>query len=136
MDYLQALEESREQTAALLQALRETKDQETFRSCVAAYARTRFLVRDLTDTEDIGVLAAESIARIYSIPREKLLQSDKPSGCTLATSVADKKVLLLLSLQKAVGVKLPPERTPKIRTLGSLADVLWEAKQGRTGEDQ
>lgn len=123
------LQESRAAAEALLNQIKKTESpsREELRVLVDRYAKTRFMTEDLTETEDIAALAAESIARIYKIPQEKLLETDKPSGCTYATSVADKKILLILSISKALGVRLKPEKSTKIRTLTQLSDELYEA---------
>lgn len=129
MDYVNRLQESRAAAEALLNQIKKTESpsREELRVLVDRYAKTRFMTEDLTETEDIAALAAESIARIYKIPQEKLLETDKPSGCTYATSVADKKILLILSISKALGVRLKPEKSTKIRTLTQLSDELYEA---------
>lgn len=111
--------------------LKELKGQpkltyEQFEELVRAYTMARFLLPEDTDEDEIDKLAAVSIARIYQIPAEKLIQTDKPSGCTYATSVSDKKVLLILSLQKALGVKFDGTQTVKIKTLTQLTNCLWE----------
>ena len=111
----------------ILKQLKEKKfTYEEFETFLRAYTMARFLLPEDTAGDEIDRLAAASIARIYQIPAEKLIQTDKPSGCTYATSVSDKKVLLILSVQKAVGVKLDSSETVKIKTLTQLTKCLWE----------
>lgn len=128
MDYDAELKKYRTTAEEILKELKEQPKltYEQFEGLLRAYTMARFLLPADTDEDEIDKLAAVSIARIYQIPAEKLIQTDKPSGCTYATSVSDKKVLLILSLQKALGVKLDGSQTVKIKTLTQLTNCLWE----------
>ena len=128
MDYDAELKKYRARAEEILQQLKKQPEltYEEFEKLLRDYTMARFLLPEDTGEDEIDKLAAVSIARIYQIPAEKLMQTDKPSGCTYATSVSDKKVLLILSLQKAVGVKLDGAQTVKIKTLTQLTKCLWE----------
>lgn len=127
MDYDEELKKYRTRAEEILKQLKEKKfTYEEFETLLRAYTMARFLLPENTAGDEIDRLAVASIARIYQIPVEKLIQTDKPSGCTYATSVSDKKVLLILSVQKAVGVKLDGSETVKIKTLTQLKKCLWE----------
>lgn len=128
MDYDEELKKYRTRAEEILRLLKEQQKftQEEFEKILRNYTMARFLLPEDTGGNEIDSLAAASIARIYQIPAEKLMQTDKPSGCTYATSVSDKKVLLILSLQKALGVKLDSAQTVKIKTLTQLSKCLWE----------
>ena len=128
MDYDGELKKYRTRAEEVLQLLKKQQEltYEEFEKLLRDYTMARFLLPEDTGEDMIDRLAAVSIARIYQIPAEKLMQTDKPSGCTYATSVSDKKVLLILSLQKALGVKLDGAQTVKIKTLTQLAKCLWE----------
>ena len=125
MDYDAELKKYRTTAEEILKELKEQPKltYEQFEGLLRAYTMARFLLPADTDEDE---LAAVSMARIHQIPAEKLIQTDKPSGCTYATSVSDKKVLLILSLQKALGVKLDGSQTVKIKTLTQLTNCLWE----------
>lgn len=131
MDYDAELKKYRTTAEEILKELKEQPKltYEQFEGLLRAYAMARFLLPADTDEDEIDKLAAVSIARIYQIPAEKLIQTDKPSGCTYATSVSDKKVLLILSLQKALGVKFDGTQTVKIKTLTQLTNCLWKRKE-------
>ena len=128
MDYDQELKKCRARAEEILNQLKEKKEMpyEAFDGLLRAYTMARFLLPEETKEDEINRLAAMSIARIYKIPAEKLMETDKPSGCTYATSVADKKVLLILSVQKALDVKIPGAQSVKIKTLTQLVQCLWE----------
>lgn len=99
---------------------------EEWASHIRGYVLAKFLLEEGEPEQDLIQLAQKSVSLLTGIPREKLEQMDRPSGCTAATAVLDKKVLLLLSLSKGLGVPLPPGSAPKIKTLDQLAEALRE----------
>ena len=50
---------------------------------------------------------------------------DVSPGCRAVSSAVTKKVLVLLSLQRALQVELSPSETPYIDTIASLAAALY-----------
>ena len=76
--------------------------------------------------EGIIPLAQKSVEKLTGIPRETLAAADRPSGCTAATAVLDKKVLLILSLCKGLSVTIPVAEAPAIQTVRQLAEALYE----------
>ena len=99
---------------------------EEWASHIRGYVLSKFLLEEGEQEQDLIQLAQKSVSLLTGIPREKLEQMDRPSGCIAATAVLDKKVLLLLSLSKGLGVPLPPGSAPKIKTLDQLAEALRE----------
>lgn len=119
----------------------QCRDSDAFYACLRGYTLARFLLTEEETAEEIAELAAKSMAKLLHIPVETLKQNDKPSGCTYATSVSDKKILLIMSLTKALNVTLFPRQVPEIRTLGQLSALLWEeqkscAHTGTAGDDE
>ena len=102
---------------------------EEWASHIRGYVLAKFLLEEGEPEQDLIQLAQKSVSLLTGIPRETLEQMDRPSGCTAATAVLDKKVLLLLSLSKGLGIPLPPGSAPKIKTLDQLAEAL---REGRT----
>ena len=103
---------------------------EEWASHIRGYVLAKFLLEEEEPEGDLLELARKSVSLLTGIPREKLERMDRPSGCTAATAVLDKKVLLLLSLSKGLGVSLAPGSAPKIKTLDQLAEVLREGRPG------
>lgn len=102
------------------------QDFEAFYACIRAYTLAKYLLPE-DDTEDsIDALAAKSVSLQMNIPEEILSRSDRPSGCTKATAVADKKILLILSVCKVRGIRLQPKEAPSIQTVRQLAQRLWK----------
>lgn len=102
------------------------QDFEAFHACIRAYTLAKYLLPE-DDTEDsIDALAAKSVSLQMNIPEEILSRSDRPAGCTKATAVADKKILLILSVCKVRGIRLQPKEAPYIQTVRQLAQRLWK----------
>ena len=80
---------------------------EAWQEHVRAYVLERFLLDREEEEEGIIPLAQKSVEKLTGIPRETLAAADRPSGCTAATAVLDKKVLLILSLCKGLSVTIP-----------------------------
>ena len=99
---------------------------EAWQEHVRAYVLERFLLDREETEEGIIPLAQKSVEKLTGIPRETLAAADRPSGCTAATAVLDKKVLLILSLCKGLSVTIPVAETPAIQTVRQLAEALYE----------
>lgn len=98
---------------------------EQWQAHIRAYVLSRFLLEDQGE-EDILRLAQQSVSKLTGIPPEQLAKADRPSGCTAATAVLDKKVLLVMSLCKALEVAIRPEELPELKTVPQLAGLLRE----------
>lgn len=105
---------------------KELRDPEAFYACLHAYTLAKYLLPEEETEDSIELLAVKSVSWQMKIPEEVLSRNDRPAGCTKATAVADKKVLLLLNVSKALGVKLLPEEVPAIKTVRQLAKRLWK----------
>jgi hypothetical protein len=101
---------------------------------IRRYVLCRFLLEEDEPASDLLLLARKSVTRVTGIPLEQLSVRDRPSGCTAANSVLDKKVLLLMSLADAMEVKLIPEEVPAIRTLEDLTLTLHSRVQEKIKE--
>ncbi|MCI8349750.1 MAG: hypothetical protein HFJ86_01130 [Oscillospiraceae bacterium] len=121
------LEESAYRAAEELAWLKAGAGQppEQWQAHIRAYVLARFLLEDQGE-EDILRLAQQSVSKLTGIPPEQLAKADRPSGCTAATAVLDKKVLLVMSLCKALEVAIRPEELPELKTVPQLAGLLRE----------
>ena len=99
---------------------------EAWQEHVRAYVLERFLLDREEEEEGIIPLAQKSVEKLTGIPRETLAAADRPSGCTAATAVLDKKVLLILSLCKGLPVTIPVAEAPAIQTVRQLSEALYE----------
>ena len=77
MDYDAELKKYRTTAEEILKELKEQPKltYEQFEGLLRAYTMARFLLPADTDEDEIDKLAAVSIARIYQIPAEKLIQT-------------------------------------------------------------
>ena len=50
-------------------------------------------------------------------------------NCAGISSVETKKILLLIALQRSLGIRIDPDLAPVIQTVDDLADVVKRAMQ-------
>lgn len=81
------------------------------------------------DSETISELSAASISKVSRIPRGELAQRDLSMNCAGISSVETKKILLLIALQRSLGIRIDPDLAPVIQTVDDLADVVKRAMQ-------
>ena len=71
-----------------------------------------------------------SIARALKLDKDLMKEVDNAAECTGSTSAMRKKVLLIMSLQKSVGVELAPSATAQASTLKALAELIFTELKG------
>lgn len=52
-------------------------------------------------------------------------------NCAGISSVETKKILLLIALQRSLGIQIDPNLVPMIRTVDDLADIVKRALEGQ-----
>ena len=85
------------------------------------------------DSESLSELSAASISKVARIPRGGLAERDISMNCAGISSVETKKILLLIALQRSLGIQIDPDLVPMIRTVDDLADIVKRAleEQGK-----
>lgn len=85
------------------------------------------------DSESLSELSAASISKVARIPRGGLAEQDISMNCAGISSVETKKILLLIALQRSLGIQIDPDLVPMIRTVDDLADIVKRAleEQGK-----
>lgn len=85
------------------------------------------------DSESLSELSAASISKVARIPRGGLAEQDISMNCAGISSVETKKILLLIALQRSLGIQIDPNLVPMIRTVDDLADIVKQAleEQGK-----
>lgn len=85
------------------------------------------------DSESLSELSAASISKVARIPRGGLAERDISMNCAGISSVETKKILLLIALQRSLGIQIDPDLVPIIRTVDDLADIVKRAleEQGK-----
>lgn len=86
-----------------------------------------FLYEDEISSDNLiklGELSTEKLARLQ---RGGLEYADKSVGCTSVASSVTKKILLVMSLQKALGVRFDPDEVAETATLSNLTELVIKA---------
>ena len=71
-------------------------------------------------------LAKISVAKAIRLSKERAIAYDNRGTCEGATSAMNKKVLLMMAIQRELGIKFPLDKTAGIKTTHELAAVTWE----------
>ena len=79
-------------------------------------------------TEDILKLADESVEKLLRQNDKSVKLAEGSTTCTNQSSTDIKKVLLSLTLQRALNVRFTPEQSANLETITQLADALFDAK--------
>ena len=83
------------------------------------------LLGDLTDVYNLTELAELSVAKTIQMPKEESRQLDGAHSCEGTTSAMNKKVLLLMALQKGLGIKFLPDTTADLTDTRQIAQEVW-----------
>lgn len=114
--------------ACMESLINDDLDRDEFRSTVRRLTLAKFFP---TEEECVN----ENILNLANVSVEKLLaQNDKSvklaegsNTCTNQSSTDIKKVLLSLTLQRALGVSFTPKESADLETITQLADALYDA---------
>jgi len=100
-----------------------------FYQLIRQYILIKFFLSDEACTEDnIIELSELSIQRVLKISKGNLKAADISVHCAGTSSVIDKKVLLLLAIQKQLGIKFNPDETSNAETIRQLSDLIYRIK--------
>ncbi|MCD8331399.1 MAG: hypothetical protein LUB63_02560 [Oscillospiraceae bacterium] len=114
--------------AAILQCPTEQRKPAFVHTQLLGYVCSKFML-DPEDchTDSLSELSAMSIARVSKIPKGELAEKDISMNCAGISSVETKKILLLITLQRALHLKLNPDLVPAILTIEDLTAVICDA---------
>lgn len=76
-------------------------------------------------TNDFNALTDLSLAKSMQVSSSLVREYDIARSCTGTSSAMAKRVLLFLSIQKALGIELPAVESAAITTLDHLTDLVW-----------
>ena len=103
-----------------------------FRAQVRRYTLAKFFLTEeeaqSTGTEDILKLANESVEKLLRQNDKSVKLAEGSTTCTNQSSTDIKKVLLSLTLQRALGIRFTPEESAECETITQLADALFDAR--------
>ncbi len=113
-----------------------TLDREGFRREVRNYTLAKFFLTEdevrAAGTEDILALANESVEKLLRQNDKSVKLSEGSTTCTDQSSTDIKKVLLSLTLQRALNVRFTPEQSADLETITQLADALFDGMRDPT----
>lgn len=97
-----------------------------FDEAVHEYMRCKFLLEPAEcTTDDLLDLSEISIQKMLLENDRSVKLSQASATCTDQSSTDVKKVLLSLSLQRALGISLSPEESARTETVSQLASTLY-----------
>lgn len=101
-----------------------------FESELRQYILRRYVLfdADTGGTDGIDELSELSIEHILRITDGDIKSAGIVMGCGGATTATYKKIELLFDMQKLLGVKLDPKRTPYLETIADVAGEIFRLK--------
>ena len=84
------------------------------------------LLGDVTDIYDLTELAELSVAKATQMPKKDSKQLDGAHSCEGTTSAMNKKVLLLMALQKGLNIKFSAQNTANLTDTRLIAQEVWK----------
>ena len=107
-------------------------DRDGFRAQVRRFTLDKFFLTE----EEVQEAGSEELLELANVSVEKMLRNADKSvklaegstTCTNQSSTDIKKVLLSMTLQRALGIRFTPEESAELTTLTQLADGLFDAK--------
>lgn len=106
-------------------------DREGFRAQVRKFTLAKFFLTEeeaqASGTEEILKLANDSVEKLLRQNDKSVKLAEGSTTCTNQSSTDIKKVLLSLTLQRALGVRFTPEESADLTTITQLADALFDA---------
>ncbi|MBE6473190.1 MAG: hypothetical protein E7Z99_06400 [Coriobacteriaceae bacterium] len=107
-------------------------DRDGFRAQVRRFTLDKFFLTEeevqAAGTEELLKLANESVEKMLRNADKSVKLAEGSTTCTNQSSTDIKKVLLSMTLQRAIGIRFTPEESAELTTLTQLADALYDAK--------
>lgn len=93
---------------------------------VREYVRLRYLLEpeDMLETEYLNHLGEASIARGLGVSIEQVRRNELDSKCEGTSSSMTKKILLVIAINKALGIDIDAETTANVTTITELCDAV------------
>lgn len=120
---------SAEAEEALSMLVSESLSREQFADIVRRFTLAKFfLTEEECPNDNIFCLAEISIEKLLSQNDKSVTLAQGSNTCTNQSSTDIKKVLLSLTLQRALDVQFTPAESAELETISQLADALYDAK--------
>lgn len=118
----------RQQADACMQRLcaGDYEDPDALHRDLYGFIKAKYLLpEDLDGIYDLTELAQMSVARTIQMTKVDAFKADSAHSCEGTTSAMNKKVLLLMALQKGMQICFLPERTAELTDTKLLADEVY-----------
>lgn len=103
-------------------------DEEDIYLHLRKYIMCKFLLEEEDmETDELMLLSVKSISRMLEVNPDELEKMDA-EGCQKTNSVIDKKVMLLLSLEKKLKIQFAEDRTAALTTIKELSREVFRLK--------
>ena len=79
-------------------------------------------------------LAELSVAKAIKLSKEQAIAYDNKASCDGATSAMNKKVLLLMAIQKELNIKFPLDEVVQIKDTKKLTSVVYRQLNGKMAD--
>lgn len=92
------------------------------------------LFGEVADVYVLDDLAELSVAKAIKLSKEQAIAYDNKASCDGATSAMNKKVLLLMAIQKELNIKFPLDEVVQIKDTKKLASVVYRQLNGKMAD--
>ena len=128
MDVKEHVKANEAAASRILQKLREDKDEAAFSEHLKSYIRLRYLLDDDPYwSDDLDEYTKYSIKKMTEQSGGEVKLRDLGINCAGASSATTKRLLLIISLRKGLGIDLDPEAAASVETIYELASLLQSA---------
>ncbi|MFR5701850.1 MAG: hypothetical protein ACLUD0_08240 [Eubacterium ramulus] len=92
------------------------------------------LFGEVADVYVLDDLAELSVAKAIKLSKERAIAYDNKASCDGATSAMNKKVLLLMAIQKELNIKFPLDEVVQIKDTKKLTSVVYRQLNGKMAD--
>ena len=124
------LKRSRSDAAKQMTALKTAAqlDYPTVNRYLRAYILSKYLLTeaDLPDGEQFSDVVQASLAKSMKMSRTLVAQFDRAESCDGTTSAMAKKILLIMAIQRELGITLDETACARIGTLSDFTRLIFD----------
>lgn len=92
------------------------------------------LFGEVADVYVLDDLSELSVAKAIKLSKEQAIAYDNKASCDGATSAMNKKVLLLMAIQKELNIKFPLDEVVQIKDTKKLTSVVYRQLNGKMAD--
>ena len=92
------------------------------------------LFGEVADVYVLDDLAELSVAKAIKLSKEQAIAYDNKASCDGATSAMNKKVLMLMAIQKELNIKFPLDEVVQIKDTKKLTSVVYRQLNGKMAD--